>query len=202
MMIKHNSLLTVITASLIFTSGIAIADGGNTKKRITTNSVSSLISGELIDGTSTIVRHKNKVSFDFNTRGLTPNNAYTLWIMHYDKPQKCLDPCACNLSDFGNSEVTGGAIGAMAGRVADAYGQLAVTNVVDYGVLPTGFAQVLVPNAIKNKKSHFTLILRDHGPASSDPSVLEEQLSSWTGACDINTCQDVVISDHPSPFCN
>ncbi len=194
-------VLTVMMASLMCTFGVAFADGGNTNKRITTNSVSSLTSGEVIDGTSTIIRHKDRVSFDFNTRGLTPDNAYTLWIMHYDKPKKCLDPCACTISDFGNPEVTGGAIGAMAGRVADAYGQLALTNVVDYGVLPTGPAQVLVPNAIKNKKSHFTLILRDHGPASTDPAILEEQLSSWTGACNINGCQDVVISDHPSPFC-
>lgn len=200
-MIQRKKMLTVVTVSLLILSNASIAGGNGVKKRITTETVSSLTGGELIDGTSTIIRNKGSVSFDFNTRGLTPNNAYTLWIMHYDKPKKCLDPCRCSLNDFGNPDVTGGAIGAMAGRVADAYGQLSLSNVVDYGVLPTGPAQILVPNAIKNKKSHFTLILRDHGPASTDPVILEQQLSAWNGACNINTCQDVVISDHPSPFC-
>lgn len=200
---KENSkILILIAASLMFLSSVSIADGSRSNRDLISDSpVNSMVNGDLLDGTSTVVRHKDDVSFNFNTRHLTPGNAYTLWIMHFDKPRKCFDSCACTLSDFSNPDVTGGAIGAMAGRVADSYGQVSISNVVEYGVLPTGPAQVLIPNPIKNERSHFILALRDHGPASSDLVVLEQQLSSWTGGCAINGCNDVVISDHASPFC-
>lgn len=200
---KENSKLLILTATaLMLLSSVSIANGYHSNKDRSTDSiVTSMVDGDLLDGTSTVVRHKDNVSFNFNTRHLNPGNAYTLWIMHFDKPRKCLDSCACTLNDFSNPEVTGGAIGAMAGRVADSHGQVSISNVVEYGVLPTGPAQVLIPTPIKNKRSHFILVLRDHGTASSDPVVLEEQLSSWTGGCAANGCNDLVISDHASPYC-
>lgn len=159
--------------------------------------------GSLIDGTSSVIRHKDSVAFNFDARNLLPGHAYTLWIMHFDKPLKCLNPCKCNLNDFVNDEVQSGAIGGMAGRVSDAYGQVSMSNVVKYGAVPSNPDQILVaPGEIVSERSHFLLALRDHGPASSDPVILQEQLSGWSGGCSAdNPCTDVVMSDHPSPFC-
>lgn len=198
---KHNVKMLVTATSLLITS-LASANGYIFSfDKSTDSTVQTMDTGETIDGTTTVMRYLNSARFDFNTRNLVPDNAYTLWIMHYDAPEKCFDPCNCNFDDFVNPDVVPGAIGAMAGRVADPYGQLSVSNVVDYGYLPPQ-SQILFPGAIKDRHSHFTLVLRDHGPASTDPVILEDQLTSWAGGCSgDNPCTDVVISDHPSPFC-
>ena len=156
---------------------------------------------EPIDGSSTIVRHHDKVGFSFTSRELIPGNVYTLWIMNFDKPRKCFEPCGCTLADFGNPDVNGGAVGALTGRVADDYGQLDLQTTLEYGELPDNAGQILVPGPIKNRRAHLLLILRDHGPASTDPDILDQQLTTWAGGCDAYSCQDVVSADHPSPYC-
>lgn len=197
---KSNTFITIIISMVfVLLSSSSLANNG--RDRATDSPVNSFVTGELIDGTSSVYRHKNNVMFNLNSRSLTPGNAYTFWIMHFDKPRRCLDRCACTLDDFANPNVVGGFMGAMAGRVADSSGQISVSNIVDYGFLPQGSGQALLPNPIKNKRSHFILALRDHGPASTDPVILEEQLSSYFGGCDTFACNDVVISDHKSPYC-
>lgn len=202
MKIKSPLKTLAVAASLALTNAAPANGYIFSFDKSTDQPVQTMATGETIDGTSSVMRHLRSVKFDFNTRELIPDNVYTLWIMHYDKPEKCFDACNCTFDDFVNPEVAAGAIGAMAGRVADPYGQVSISNVVNYGEMPQEPGQILFPGEIKDRHSHFTLVLRDHGPASPDPVILEEQLTSWAGGCtNDNPCEDVVISDHPSPFC-
>lgn len=199
---KIKTLLSVVAAASL--TLVSLSSSASNKLRhdnITDSPARVIADGEMIDAMSTVVRHKDSVAFSFDARELTPGNAYTLWIMAFDKPKKCNDPCGCNVSDFSNPEVTLSAIGGMSGRVADQYGQARLATTIKYGEMPEGPGQALMPNPIKNKRSHFMLVLRDHGAASSDPVELEEQLSTWGGGCNTNSCSDVIMSDHKSPYC-
>lgn len=188
-----------VGAVLVFTASSAFA--GKRVSAVTQSPVASMITGQGADGMSTVIRNKDSVGTSITMRGLTPGNAYTLWVMSFDKPEKCVNPCACGGPDFANPNVVVGAIGGMTGRVADEYGQATMASSIAYGVLPSGPGQVLIPNPIANKKAHLALVVRDHGPASSNPAVLEQQLNSWGGGCDTFACFDSFVSDHASPFC-
>ncbi len=191
----------VFAAAMCFSAGALATNYALLLDNRTDEPATSMLTGEQIDANASVVRHLDHAYFEFNARHMVPGNAYTLWVMHYDRPERCFDRCNCTFDDFVNENVTAGAMGAMSGRVADEYGQLSMGNVIKYGAQPPSPGNILIPGVIKNERAHFQLVLRDHGPASNDPAVLEAQLTSWAGGCNVNSCQDIVISDHPSPYC-
>ena len=203
---KHFKSIAAIACATVFGIASLSASAGKYYKygksdEITHAHVDSMLDGSKVDAVSTITRHKDNYAIDFTARELTPGNAYTLWIMGWDKPRKCENPCVCVASDWGNEEIEPTIMGGTTGRVADEYGQLDLSTVLEYGELPTGDNQVLWGGPIKNRRAQITLVLRDHGPASEDPEVLEAQLSSHGGGCDVNSCVDVVVSRHPPAYC-
>lgn len=200
---KMKSIALSMAASALMISSVQVNAGKGDPHldKITQQPAINILNGNAVDAVSTVMRHKDSVGISFDSRGLNPGHAYTLWVMHFDKPENCNTPCGCTLADFANPDVTAGAIGGMTGRVADEYGQARLATVINYGELPTGPGQILVPNPIKDKKSELMLVLRDHGPASSDATELEQQLSSWGGGCTTNSCADTILSRHRSPYC-
>ena len=122
-----------------------------------------------------------------------------MWVAAWNRPNKCFERCECGGADFGNPDVTIGMFWS-GGRVADEYGQAVFAGQIPYGVVPEGPDQALIPNPAK-KRAQMTLILRDHGPASEDPELLSQQLTSWSANCDSYECADVQFSAHSSPFC-
>lgn len=168
---------------------------------VSQSTTDSLLDGGPLDAVSTVTRHKENIGLEFNARNLTPGNAYTLWVLGWSRPRKCADPCECNIFDFGNEDVKPSMFGAITGRVADQYGQLSMEAVQNYMELPEGEGQVLFGGPIADRRAQITLVLRDHGPASSDPAVLENQLTQWGGGCDTNECVDVAVSRHRGAYC-
>jgi hypothetical protein len=157
--------------------------------------------GEPVAGMSSIDRTDDEFGISFNTRDLQPNHAYTIWVAAFNNPRNCLEPCDCGSEDVPVPEVdTGMFLAEGSGRVADEYGQANVDAIGPYGVLPEGEDTSLIATPAE-KRAQMFLILRDHGPASEDPEVLEDQLSSHGGNCDEYDCQDVVLTNHASPFC-
>ena len=152
-----------------------------------------------IDGTTSIVRTSEGVSLTANTRGLNPGYAYTLWLMTFENPENCAVPCECRVPDGANPDVGLGVFWT-AGRVADSNGQIVLNSHVNYGEIPQGENQVLLPVGAE-KKAEFKLVVREHGLALTNPDMLDQQLSSHSLTCTGNECFDALLSTHSSPFC-
>jgi hypothetical protein len=46
------------------------------------------------------------------------------------------------------------------------------------------------------KRAEIHLVVRSHGPASADPAVLQQQLTTFNGGCPPNTCMNVQAAPH------
>ncbi|MDJ0944676.1 MAG: hypothetical protein QNJ30_14515 [Kiloniellales bacterium] len=209
----HRQILSLGLAGLISVAslpGAAAAEDGIRHVRFGKQSVSvapvgafpALPDGSLaeVDGTSHLVRTRTGVGFTFDTTALAPEAPYTAWWVVFNRPRACFTPYDCGAEDLGNAAAEVGVFFA-AGRVTDAYGQANFAAQVDYGELPDGEDQV--PNAERanpiRPNAEIHIVLRDHGPASDDPEVLEAQLTQFNGGCPPYSCANVQASVHPSP---
>lgn len=122
------------------------------------------------------------IEYTLSTSELIPGNAYTIWLIVFNVPQACSDPdtvrgLLCGDGDYLNATLWSIMYGA--GAVADAEGDATFTGsrmVGDPDRLLLG-PGLLNPNA----EAHF--IVRDHGPASDDPVMLESQTGTVNGGC-------------------
>ncbi len=209
----HQQILSLGLAGLVSFASVPIAtatDDGTKRVRFVKQSVSVAAVGAFpaspdgslpeIDGTSVLVRTKTGVGFTFDTTGLAPEAPYTAWWVVFNRPRACFTPYDCGAEDLSNAAAEVGVFFA-AGRMTDAYGQATFAAQIDYGELPEGEDQVPNParaNPIEpNAEIH--LVLRDHGPASDDPEILEAQLTQFNGGCPPYSCDNVQASVHPSP---
>ena len=88
------------------------------------------------------------------------------------------------------------------GRVIDRFGQAVFAADVAYEVLPAGDDQVPFGDFARpiEEGAEIHIIVRSHGLPIT--SLLEEQLTSFDGGCDIRACDDVQFSVHSSPTCS
>jgi hypothetical protein len=122
---------------------------------------------------------------------------YTLWFTVFNNPKKCATtPCSVP-GDLMNPEVRG-VILSGSGQIAGEDGT------VDLGAFravgdPSGTAEgpPATAEALENaRKAEIHLAVRGHGPASADPAVLQEQLTTFNGGCPPNTCMTVQAAPH------
>ena len=126
-----------------------------------------------------------------STSGLPAGEVVTFWWAIFNNSSQCAT-AGCSPTDLNNPAVNGslqyggGAIVGLNKR-ADFSGFLSIGDNTGYYLLPQ-FPNMPnpAPGLTNNKESVIHIVLRKHGPASSDPAVLEQQLTTFTGGCSLS----------------
>jgi hypothetical protein len=135
---------------------------------------------------------------ELDTSNLVIGDAYTVWAAIFNNPDACLD--GCNGADFGIPEVQGSLIWA-SGMVVDA--EEAVFTAFLELDHPAG--EVRPPGTMEGLTSLLAevhAVVRTHGPASENSDILEAQLTTFEGGCDIFSCYDpqlAILAPIPEP---
>jgi len=129
-------------------------------------------SGNIV-GSATLHRSKNSITGNIKTSGLTPGNAYTVWIIIFHAGDVFIDVL------YGTGHVIGGN-GKANFSVHLNEGDISGT------LLPPEANPVGLTDA---KSEGIHLLIRDHGPAI--PGAIDDQIHTVYGSCDVNTCADV-----------
>lgn len=162
--------------------------------------------GTTIPGTgSLLVRNQNGVFMTLHTAGLTPGNAYTVWWVIFNKPNKCSGG-ECGPDDFVPGNPAEISVLFAAGQVAGVDGTADFSSYRAVGDIsdPCSCVPPLFIGAGLQKpmSAVIHLVVHSHGPAIlNDPALLQEQISTFNGGCNPGEpnegqCEDVQFSDH------
>lgn len=137
-------------------------------------------------GNSRLVRSPKGISANYQTEGLYPGHAMTLWFIVFNNPAACASR-PCQLGDFFNPDamadfLVGG--GAVTGR-----GRTTVGGHLRVGdASGSGFPEIGLPSLARGLTNPMgadvILALHSHGPKRSGQDLVA-QISSYTGGCDI-----------------
>ncbi len=196
MFFKRRSFLItsfVLLAMLISTFGSAFAATGPSVSNIYTYPPNT---AEQVTGAmSQLLRRDGEVQLQFNTNGLEPGGAYTLWIVAFNNPGACSGggDGVCTGDDLGNADAEVSAFWG-AGKVIDNEGGVGNFQLtVEEGVTP---GQVLFGAGMQDaQEAEIHWILEYHGQASDNPEILYDQLNMFFGGCN-PTCADVQFAVH------
>lgn len=142
-------------------------------------------------------RNNHGVFATISTSSLTPGNVVTLWWAVFNNPEFCATP-SCTAPDLNNPLVNGsvqyggGSIVGSGGR-ADFSGYLDEGDNTGFEILPP-FPNMPnpAPGIVDAKTATIHLVMRNHGPASADPVVLAQQLTTFLGGCSaMNPCANI-----------
>jgi len=152
--------------------------------------------GAVAPGTGSIlVRTKDAVGATVHAFGLIPGHVYTAWLAVFNNPKACATS-PCTAADFANLNTEGSVIWG-SGQIA---GDDGTVNFVVFHAVgdTTGVAPGIGTGTglLSTKKAQIHLVVRTHGPASVDPAVLQQQLSTFNGGCPPNTCKNVQGAVH------
>jgi len=170
---------------------------------------------------SMLDRTDQRITTKVRTRA-RPGHAHTLWYVIFNAPQRCSDG-GCGDDDvfvdpsdhsagFNAAQIAAtraSVVWGNAGAVANRAGRLKLEGALGTGEVPDGPRQVvigrgedgaLVPLGVATglENPHDAVIiavLQDHGAAHDDPELLEQQLTSFQGACN-SACEDAQIAVH------
>ena len=151
-----------------------------------------------------------------------PGHAHTLWYAIFNAPENCSDG-VCGDYDifidpndhsagFNAAQVAAtraSVVWGNAGAVANPAGRLKLEGALGTGEVPDGPRQVVIgrgedgalaPLGVTTglEDPHdavIIVVLQDHGAAHDDPQLLEQQLTSFQGACN-PACEDAQIAVH------
>ena len=165
----------------------------------TTSPVYKMGMPNIIYGSSKLVRNRNGISVVFKTSNLIPGNAYTLWAVAVNIPGLC-DAVPCRVNEIvgparkpveADALLLKGLVAhsvemTFAGHIRENDGSTSVNP--DMG-LPTGVGGIW-----DAETAEIHLVIRDHGVAI--PGIINEQTSTFTGGCDVNTCSLTQASIH------
>jgi hypothetical protein len=154
-----------------------------------------------VTGTATLLRNNNKISMTFHAENLTPGNAYTIWWVIWNKPENCAVPYACDLGDFGITQLVevdalfaaGHVVGnSGVGNFAASRNEGDISGSTNYLFNEPAFP---LEDA---RTAEVHLLLKDHGPAI--PGQVNDQISSFLGGCDVYACYEPMFAVF-SPDC-
>jgi hypothetical protein len=142
---------------------------------------------------ASLSRNNDAVLGEISTSGLTQGHVVTLWWAIFNNPQHCAAPPTCAPSDLNNPAVNGslqfgGGVIVGAGGRADFKGYLAEGDNTGFYLNPA-FPNMPnpAPGIVDTKKAQIHLSIRTHGAANSDPTILQQQLTSFPGGCAVST---------------
>jgi hypothetical protein len=161
--------------------------------------------GEVIEDTEAeLERMDGAIYIEAETEGLQPGHAYTVWAIVYNSPADCIGRCSMDDDLFHASTSV---LWSGAGFIADEDGEAEFEAILVEG---EAAGEILLGDGISNAATaEVQLVVRGHGPASSDPYVLADQLSLFMGGCDLNDCIDeqmvslggpVILDEDRQPF--
>ena len=186
------ALLTLALAGNVSSQS---TESGNVKTSIA--KVTTFTGSAVIPYAGASLSRNNEAAFaTISTSGLTPDHVVTLWWAIFNNPEFCATP-ACAPSDLNNPAVNGslqfgGAqVVGLNGR-ADFGGYLAVGDNTGFHLLPQfPLMPNPAPGLVNPKGATIHLVIRTHGPASADPTILNQQLTSFGGGCSVNPCSNI-----------
>lgn len=146
--------------------------------------VAGFPAGPVIPGASAwMSRSRNGVNVRFQTNGLAPGHAYTLWVVPFNNPENCIVANACVLADaLANDPAVAVDLINGTGLVVGGSGKAtfaARVKVGDLGIRGIGLIDAL--------GSEIHLVVRDHGPKLPGSA----QLAEFGGGCDAYPCANV-----------
>lgn len=151
---------------------------------------------DLVAGAATLTRTSKGISFRVYTSGLPANEAHTVWIVIFNKPQNCANgPGHCIGPDLGNPAVHGSIVYGT-GYIVGSDGIGNFHGSLEEGSPPDGI-QVNVPaglaNGLKNaKKAEIHLVVRSHGATKDDGGAVA-QLTTFENGCGVCGDRQAVI---------
>lgn len=137
-------------------------------------------------GNSTLIRSHDKLIAKFETSGLTPGYAYTLWWVVFNSPENC-GSVPCGLPDLADPATkvdllfTSGLVADESGTAMFS-GQL-LENDGSKSVNDVAGLPIDVGGLWDTTTAEVHLAIRSHGPAI--PGMVEEQISSYSGGCTV-----------------
>ncbi len=138
-----------------------------------------------IQGTSTLRRNLNSIDVTFRAKDLTPDNAYTLWWVIWNKPENCLKPNACGEIDFVDPDLMEVEVMYAAGQLVGIGGSAIFSahlkNYDSSGSINDLFNMPNYGGLQNSQRAEIHLVLRDHGPAI--PGQIADQIGSYEGGC-------------------
>jgi len=193
--------LTVLCSVALLT--LALAGNVSSQSGESGNVKTSIAKVKTFDGSAVIpyagasLSRNNEAAFaTISTSQLTPGTVVTLWWAIFNEPSNCATP-NCAPSDLNNPAVNGslqfggGQVVGANGR-ADFGGYLAVGDNTGFHLLPQfPLMPNPAPGLVNPKGATIHLVIRTHGPASLDPTILSQQLSSFGGGCSVNPCANI-----------
>jgi hypothetical protein len=147
---------------------------------------------------ASLSRNNDGVFATISTSGLKPGTVVTFWWAVFNNPEFCATP-GCAAPDLNNPQVNGstqfggGLIVGANGR-ADFSGYLTRGDNTGFEILPP-FPNMPNPSPgiVSTKRATIHLVIRTHGGASADPTILNQQLTTFGGGCAVSV---------PSPCAN
>ena len=160
-------------------------EGANAKQRYQTANIVDFATGVPVGGAATLTRTKNSATARIHTSGLETNAAYSIWWVVWNKPTLCVG--GCGEDDIG---IEGNGVFHAGGLITGEDGTANTIVFVNAGK-PTEGAEVLLGSWLQKGrgfKSELHLVIRSHGPII--PGMVDVQVGSFNGACDVNNCFD------------
>lgn len=190
------TMLCCCVALLIFGLSVNVSsqsDGsGNVKTTIAP--LHALADGSVVPAAgASLVRNNSGVLGSMSTSGLTPGHVITFWWVIYNNPELCAAPI-CAPPDLNNPAVNGG-LQFGAGTVADLGGRASFSGYLGKGDNSGFYLNPIFPNmpnpsaGISDiKKAQIHIAVRSHGFPNADPTILQQQLTSFPGGCSVGPC--------------
>lgn len=186
---KNFAIYMIMTAVglLAAAAPAAAQDSKSANLKTSIARVRSMPSGNTVPAAgASLSRNNDGVFATISTSGLQPGGVVTLWWAIFNNPQFCAaEECAApdlnNPAVNGSLQYGGGYVVGANGR-ADFSGYLAAGDntgaVYPFPNLPNPAPGIALP-----KSAQVHLVIRYHGLASGDPTVLAQQLSTFNGGC-------------------
>ena len=202
---------TRLTVSCCCVALLTLAFAGNVSSQSSEsgNVKTSIAKVKTFDGLAVIpyagasLSRNNEAAFaTISTSELIPGTVVTLWWVIFNNPEFCANP-GCAPMDLNNPAVNGslqfggGQVVGLNGR-ADFGGYLAVGDNTGFHLLPQfSLMPNPAPGLVNPKGATIHLVIRTHGVASADPTILNQQLSSFGGGCSLNPCSNIQAALFP-----
>lgn len=193
-------LIALLALSGIVMSVVFAQDGEMAEPVIQETAVYRFSDMSEVEGSyAHLTRFENGVTMAVSSDGLVEGEVYTVWWVIFNEPENCSNGI-CGVEDVlvvedgvvprdedGNRPMN------MEGIVASSVSMLhAAGGYVQDGTLHTSATLgigdvpgiVVGPGLLDAQNAEIHLVLRTHGPASDDPAVFADQISTFGGGCE------------------